>query len=354
MTRLPLAKPETKKVGIEFNGETITGLYNFIDARTGEEKSRDRERGMLAGAVIVFLTGHAQRPADAFKLANDLAVKSRSGIAVVPVCDTPYGMDGNWRGDRGKDVVLMEMVRFVLAARGITVPGYKPLTDMPVRINGQPMADGTGEIIARLVVTGWSHGGLLSRRMASAYPEAVDGMGQACPAGYKQWQWRFVSLLAKFFGECLLIAPMLFTRNAVDVTRASFGIVKGVAGDLSRAIISAIRYGAPSRLFRIFKDLADCTLLGNDNSLPLGEIKNVVVIFAKKDSVIQPGHTGVTDPDNPAASEIKQFWRRFYFSLADKGITRKLMFLPGNHLAPIPYHDLYSSILLKHLGQLKD
>jgi hypothetical protein len=62
---------------------------------------------------------------------------SRSGIVIVPVCDTPYGKDKDWRGDRGKDVVLMAIVRHVLQKEGIVIDGYKPLTDMTVAIEGE-------------------------------------------------------------------------------------------------------------------------------------------------------------------------------------------------------------------------
>jgi hypothetical protein len=74
--------------------------------------------------------------ADAYKFSSKLALQSRSGIVVIRVCDTPYGTDKTWRGNRGKDVILMEMIRGLLATKGISIDGYHPLTDMPVVLKG--------------------------------------------------------------------------------------------------------------------------------------------------------------------------------------------------------------------------
>lgn len=348
-----LNKPATKKLTIEFNHEKLKGLYNFIDARSEAEKNADMEKGRLNGSVLVFLTGHAQRPADAFKFTNDLALKSRSGIVVVPVCDTPYGKEKSIRGDQGKTIVLMEMIRHILSAQGIKLDGYHPISHLPVHINKGKTEIDEGTITGNLTVIGWSHGCLLSRRLASAYPETIVGLGQTCPAGYKKWKLGVFSLTGTFTIESLRISSMLFSKKAPDVMRAGFGITKGLAGDSFRGIASGILHIKPARMFRSFRDIKDCTLYGREENIPVKDIQNLVVIFAKKDSVMKARQTGVTSIKAPDEKEIRRFWETHYpeFTETNKNLTLK--FLKGNHLAPIAYYDLYTSTILKHLGENK-
>ena len=48
------SKPEMKKIKATFNGETITGNYVLLDARSPEEKAADKADGSLKGPVLVF------------------------------------------------------------------------------------------------------------------------------------------------------------------------------------------------------------------------------------------------------------------------------------------------------------
>ncbi len=349
--RVTPGKPETKSMKIEFNGERIKGIYNIIDTRTNEEKAEDEKRGTLAGSIIVFLTGHAQRPADAWKFSNDMALKSRSGIVIVPVCDTPYGKIAEWRGDKGKDVVLMEMVRHILVDRNISVNGYKPVTDLPVTINGKEIGLPDSGVPASIATVGWSHGGILARRLASCYPDTIDEMGQVCPAGYKKWKHGRLSLVTDFLGESLRIATKLFSKQAPDIMGASFGIMHGLFADGMRGFGSGIIHLAPGRIFRPMKDLKECTVYNDDSNLPLGKMKNIIVIFAKNDTVFDHKQTGVADPNNPKREEIEKFWQIFYPSILDQDCKPHLEFLVGNHLAPVPFHEEYSTAMLKGLGQ---
>ena len=47
----------------------------------------------------------AQRRFVVLSVLSALAGLGRSGVVVVPVCDTPFGTDPAWRGDDGKTVV---------------------------------------------------------------------------------------------------------------------------------------------------------------------------------------------------------------------------------------------------------
>ena len=348
-----LFKPITRDLSIGFNREKIKGFYNIIDARSSSERAADKERGHLAGSAIVFLTGHAQRPADACKFSNDLARRSRSGIVIVPVCDTPYGKDPEWHGDRGKDVVLMEMVRHLLLRQTIFVEGVKPLTDMQVTINGNlPAARGKG-INTGLAVVGWSHGGLLARRMTSAYPDAVNGIGQVCPAGYAKLRHGSLSLLTNFLSEPFRVTAKLLSKQAPDVIGSGFGVLKGLTGDAVRGVGSAVMDAEPARMLRSVKDIRDAGLYCDDASLPLKGIEYIIVIFAQNDSVIDPLQTGIKDPTDPSEEDIRNFWERFYPGLLQQDIVRTLRFLKGDHIAPISFHDLYATVVLEGMGQLR-
>jgi len=284
--RSRLTRPHTGRLSIRFNQEKIKGFYNIIDARSPSEKSMDNDRGELAGPVIAFITGHGQRPADAWKFRNDLALKSKAGIVVVPVCDTPYGKNREWRGDRGKDVVLMAMIRHLVLKKQICLEGVRPLTDLDVKIFGGQPGSKEKVVSNRLAVVGWSHGGLLSRRLASAYPETITQMAQVCPAGYAKWKRGSVSMLTHFVGESLRLSSKLFSGHAPDVIQSGAGVLQGVSGDTVRGLGSALVNAEPDRMLRPIKDIKDASLYCDDANLPLRKIKRIIVIFAKHDTVM--------------------------------------------------------------------
>ncbi len=349
-------RPDTQTLKVGFNGEKLKVLYNIVDARTEAEKAADLERGSLAGPAIVFIQGHSQRPSDAYKFTNDLALKSRSGLVVIPVCDTPYGAAGEWRGDRGKDVILMEVVRYLLAQQNIAVDGYVPICELPVEIKGAAEDwDQVDGISTKLNFVGWSHGGLLVRRFASAYPNAITGMGQVCPAGFEDWTCGMLGLLTNFAGEAIHIGGASLAGCYVgDALAASWGITKGQVGDSFRGFASGMVHCKPARMFRHIKDMMDCAILADDSNLPLGAIDAVVTVFGRKDTVISPYQTGVADLDNPTDEEVAAFWQRFYPSLVGSDTRLTLKILEGNHLTPLPNHDLISDEILKGLGQLAE
>ena len=150
-------KPVVHTVTIEFNGETIKGFYCFIDARSNEEKSSNVQNKALHESVILFLQGHAQRADDAYKFTSQMALTSKSGIVVVVVCDTPYGKDSQYRGDAGKEIVVMAIAQHALTLHGINVIDAEQLSGL-VTINGKTVLPSQGGIPATITVVGWSHG----------------------------------------------------------------------------------------------------------------------------------------------------------------------------------------------------
>lgn len=338
-------EPATICLKASFNGETIKAYAVMIDARTEAEKEADAARGQVSGSVLVFLQGHGQRPADAYKFTSKLALQSRSGIVVIPVCDTPYGTDKAWRADRGKDVILMEMVRALLGARGIAVEGYRPLTDQPVAIQGIDAPASATPVKAPLAVIGWSHGGILARRFANVYPASVTALGQVCPAGYKAWA-NSAHLCARFAWEGLHIGTLIFRGHAVDTLGCSWGLTKGVVGDFCRSI-------PPAKLGRSCRDIRECILYCDDKNLPLPDIRAVVVVFGRDDTCMDPEEYGIKDKTAITPDEDAAFWRTYYPGAQAGGAHLELKVLPGTHIGPVSHSEQYASAILKGLDQLE-
>jgi hypothetical protein len=343
------AEVETLSVG--FNDETIKGFCLFIDARSGEEKAADLERGYPAGPVIVFFHGHAQRPDDAYEFTSRLALLSKSGMVIIPICDTPYGAKSSFHGDKGKDVILMEMVRFMLAREGMSVRGFVPVTSMPVAVNGLNMGpeenDNTG---ARIVSIGWSHGGILARRFAHAYPSSVCSLGQVCPAGYEHWgPW---GLTGRFALESVRITTKM-SGHVGQTFGSAWGFTKGFTGDFFRSITAAAVNLHPAKLLRIFKDIRDCSRYCDSTTLAASHLEHIAVIFGRDDSCMSlERQLGIKDPDNVTEDDLKRFSRTFYSDIKVTPFRLTLRVLPGTHLAPVINNELYSRTILADLGEL--
>jgi len=350
-TRSVPSRPEVETLHVSFNDETIKGFFVFIDARSQEEKAADKERGHPAGPVIVFFQGHAQRPDDAYEFTSRLALLSRSGMVIIPVCDTPYGVDPSLHGDRGKDVILMEMVRFVLAREGITVRGFAPRSDMQVSICGMTKTPGQEILDTELISIGWSHGGILARRFSHAYQTSVCSMGQVCPAGYEHWgPW---GITGRFAGESLRIATKMGNGHAGQTLRSAWGFTKGVAGDFFRSIPDAMVDLHPKKLLRIFKDIRDCSRYCDSSSFKARNLKHIAVIFGHDDSCMNPyRQLGIKDPANITPEDILRFKSTFYSDMEGSPGCLTLRVLPGTHLAPVIYSDLYVKTILADLDEM--
>ena len=348
--RLIPEKPKQQCLKVTFNGETISAYYLLIDARTSAEKEADKARGALNGSVLVFFQGHGQRPGDAYKFTSKLAIKSASGIVVVPVIDTPYGKDATWRGDRGKDVVLMAMVRHILATLGLSVDGYQPLTDLPVAVGGQDVSIPENPIPVKLAAVGWSHGGILARRMAHAYPQSFLSLGQVCPAGYKHWACPG-SLIGRFGWESLHISSLVFRGHALDAMGCGWGVTRGIAGDLGRSVPQAVMDLQPSKLGRSWRDVRDCCLYCDDANLPLPSIRNVVVIFGRDDFCMRHEEYGLIGPEVLSDVETSVFWRTYYPGAVASGARLSVRILPGMHIGPVTESEAYARTILNGMDE---
>jgi pimeloyl-ACP methyl ester carboxylesterase len=345
--------PQTACVKITFNRESINAYYLFIDARTEQERQRDNESGTLCGPPVVFFQGHAQRPSDAYAFTSSLARMSKSGIVIVPVCDTPYGKDDAWRGDAGKEVILMELVRWVLASRGIQVQGYSPLSADEVLIDGFPAGDRKGMVPASLLSVGWSHGGILARRFAHAYPGSVTGLAQVCPAGYKHWGT--MKLALRFMGESLRLSRLTLKGHGKTVLRSAWGFTRGLAGDFFRSIPAAALDLQPARVCRVGRDMKDCTLYCDSDVMSVERLESIVVLFAADDTCMDvkkimrcPDTEGIT-PEHE-----KIFWETFYRDEIRQDVKRTFTVLPGTHLAPVTHSALFARTVLEHLDQMNN
>ncbi len=340
----------TESLKVDFNQERLNSYCLIIDTRSESEEKADTEAGRLKGPVIVFFQGHAQRPSDAYGLTSGLALKSRSGVVVISVCDTPYGVDPAWRGDRGKDVVLMETVRWMLASRGIAVEGYTPLQDAPVRIDESYADDGQCGISSGLIAVGWSHGGILARRFAHFYPASVSALGQVCPAGYERLSP--LGLTGKFALESLRISKLTATGHARDALSSAWGFTKGFVGDFARSVPSALLYAHPGKVFRTGRDIRDCTVYCDSSLFGLAHLKAVSVIFAADDFCMSPERIlGTSDPGRVPQDKASEFWKRYYADISPERTSLSVTVLPGTHLAPVSHSDLYIPELLEGLGQ---
>ncbi|HDP25829.1 MAG TPA: hypothetical protein ENN34_10355 [Deltaproteobacteria bacterium] len=343
------AKPPTFTMKIHFNGEVLRGSYLFIDARTQEEKLADRARRKLSSEVIVFFHGHAQRPGDAYGFTSRLALLSRSGIVIVPVSDTPYGDDPSWHGDTGKEFILMEMVRYVLEGEGICIEGYRALSDLPLRLDKvQPRKKPQG-VGAKIAVLGWSHGAILARRFAHAYPASVSSLAQVCPAGYERWDSEI--LVKRFSNECLSISKFSLNGHLRKTLQSGWGFTRGIVGDFIRSIASAVVYSHPEKAKRVWKDIDDCSLFTDSTVFSARHLRAIVVIFARQDSCMDIARNiPLKDPNQISGEETKLFWETYYHDVSQEESRCVFRILPGNHLAPIVSSDLYASTVLEGLS----
>lgn len=346
-------RPDTQALKLGFNGEVLRAWYLLLDARSAAEREGDRKAGRLKGPVIVFFQGHAQRPSDAYSFTSKLALGCRSGIVVVPVSDTPYGEDGRWRGDRGKEAVLMEVVRYALEVRDISVTGCSPLgageVGAPVIEEDQFPDNGGDPIPAALAAVGWSHGGILARRFAHAHPGSVVSLGQVCPAGFERRGP--LALTGRFLLESMRISTR-GTGHARDKLRSAWGFTRGFVGDFARSVSDAAVHVHPAKLFRTGRDIGDCSVYCDSSGFGVAHVKRVTVIFGADDSCMSPERILAVDHARDLPDEaVLRFWERYYPDALRAGAYLSLEVLPGTHLAPVTHSDLYAHTLLEHLGE---
>jgi pimeloyl-ACP methyl ester carboxylesterase len=345
------AYARTLAVKVEFNGEVIHARFLLLDARSPSERAEDERAGRLKGPVLVFFHGHAQRPADARAFTSKLALQCSSGVVVVPVSDTPYGIDEAWRGDRGKEAVLMEVVRFALASHGIEIRGYEPLDAPAARVLG-PSENAVDRLIeADLAALGWSHGGILARRFSSSYPASISILGQICPAGYEQGgPW---VLMGRFLCEAGRAAWSSDEGRARDKLSSAWGFTSGLVGDFVRSVASGLQDARPEMMLRVGRDILDCSLYTGGGVFGQERLERVAVIFAARDACMNPVRILGAGASPELSPEVEaRFWERYFPGALARGTELSLQMLPGGHLAPVTHAGLYARALLEALGQL--
>ncbi|MCP4133418.1 MAG: hypothetical protein GY754_20790 [bacterium] len=359
--------PESMKLNvitIRFNDDYLKGCYLLIDSRTPEEKKRNLAEGKLDGPVILFLHGHCQRADDHYSFTSTMAKRSKSGIVMIPVSATPMGRDEKLRGDNGKEIILMEITRQVLAKNGMRIEGYKPLTDLPVTIEEKKKRKKKSDIETgsenpipvNFAVVGWSHGGVLARRIANKYPETTVAMAQTQPAGYEDWNG-FLGISTGFNWECTRIGFHGATRgHPKQVVEAGCGVAKGTFGDLYGSCSSCL-FGNFSLLkpFRFARDGGDCGDYQDDNNYPVAHLKHITVIFGEEDSLFEYKNTGLKRSNKKITKETQAaFVKKYYPGAAKNGAQFSLKVLPGNHIGLFVHPDKYIPGILGGIGQLKE
>jgi hypothetical protein len=354
-------KPAVRKWQIQFNQEKISSYSVVYDVRTTEEKRQHLAQGRVNGNVILLIHGQQQRPQIAYDFVSRLALHSKSGIVVVPVVDTPFGKDANWRGDLGKIVILMEMTRHLLAPDGIRLENYNKVTEIPVIIDNQEANERNVDrflpISSQLTIMGWSHGGLLARRIASAYPGTIVGLAQITPAGYFNWGVTRVDkttcLLSYFLVECGNIAKGIFTGEFFKVFEAGFGLSSGTFGDSLRSPSTCLSsHFHILKPFRPIRDMRDCTVLADHSVAPVSHLKHLVVMFGASDFVFHPTNAYLPGDASEITDQHRNtFWNTYYKSTNPNHTKRIVTILPGNHIGPMVYPDIYMRTALIETGQ---
>jgi hypothetical protein len=344
-------KPESRKLTVTFNGEKLNAYTMMFDSRSAQQKLKDKTLSKLGGDAIIFFQGHGQRPKDCYKFTEALGMQSLSGIVVIPVCDTPYGKDPAWRGDKGKMAVLMAVTRYLLNEQGISVDGYAPITDMEILVDGKPIIKKPDNIRTKLCSVGWSHGGILAREFAHYYPGAVEGLSTVCSAGYKKWSGT-CHLMARFSWEGMRIGTLTFSRYAGDALGAGWGITCGITGDAARSVTDSISSCQASKLGRSCRNINDCTSYLDDTNAKVDTVKNIVVIFGRNDTCMDAKEYGIKNLDKPEVMEITGFWKTYYPSNVENGSGLSFWILPGTHIGPITNFDAYAEAVLVGLKQI--
>ncbi len=348
---------ESGSFTIRFNGDWLKAYYKFFDARSDDEKKENKSAGKLSGAAIIFFHGHAQRPDNADEFITRLTRDSKSGVLLIPVCDTPYGSDPAWRGDAGKDIILMEVSRRVFGKHGITIQNYSiPPVAPKLVIEDADAIPIHNEIATSILAAGYSHGAILARRFASKYPASVESLVHICPAGYIQWGENSClagpRIFARFSWESMRISTGYFSGEGMEVTSAGWGIARGVGGDCLRSAGSCAFGGFnPLKAGRPLRDIKDCATYLDDTNFPVGHLKSITVLFGENDSLFPYRAVGIANPKSVVPEEASRFFEKFYPSAMKNGSILSLKVLPGNHIGLQIYPDDYVATALSCAGE---
>lgn len=368
-------KAELKKCTIRFNGDYLKGSYVIVDARSAEEKAKNISEGKLSGLPIVFLQGHNQRANSSYNLTCAMALNSKSGIIIVPVVDTPFGENTRWRGDSGKDVINMQIVRLALKDIGISVDGYNPLTDLKVNVNGLDVPDQFDPnlklIPTKLMAMGWSHGGILVRRFAHAYQGTINDLIQMCPAGFEDYGSNSCTsatcLLTSFSIEGLVIGGGVFRGEMPYIWDSTAGIIKGQSSDYCRSAPSCMfgnfhvlkpfrqLYDTAQASFVVYDDKIAPQPYNINGGLEAGQLQHIVTIFGISDTLFEIENVEKgSNRNNITEKDREKFFATYYPANVKNGTKMTLLALKGNHNGPVTFSDLWAKSALEGTEQLRE
>jgi hypothetical protein len=297
---------------IDLDGQTIGYDLYELDCRTDGQRSNDRERGSLAGDLIVIIPGHGQTVDTTANLLRGSAAASKAGVAWAIDIDPPQN------GDPDKAAALPVIVR--QQARHL--------------FSGDGAQGGAPEI--RVALFGWSHGGAEALRTAQAAPDLIASITGLCPTGLVER--RSAELVTGFVLECarILLAALSKGFSGIwQVLMIGLHIVTGIAGDAIRS--RSLRRPLEDAIWATHK------VPGPGYAYP----HQVALIFAAQDSVIRwhDVFPGCTTPDDlaPCLDGYRQADFPHVSSL-------DVLVLPGNHASP-ETDPAYALNALEIIGQ---
>jgi pimeloyl-ACP methyl ester carboxylesterase len=258
----------------------------------------------------------------------------------------------------------MEITRHVLAGNNLFLDSYRPITSLNVDIREHGIDNNRStpahpRIPVKLMAVGWSHGGILSRRLASRYPGLITDLVHITPAGYEHWGGngctRTGCLTSAFNWEAMRIGTGIFRGEGRYIFDAGWGVAKGMSGDTARSCGSCV-FGNfhPLMPLRSLRDTSDCARYIDDATFPVPHLRNIVVLFGRNDSLFEYRNAGISKPDNPDIPEKNGFWFNYYRSAYEKGSKLTVKVLPGNHIAPLVHSGRYVTEALLNTDQLRD
>lgn len=348
-------RPEIIKLPVRFNSDYLYAYSIVIDTRTPDEKEKNLREKKLGGPFQIFIHGHSINPDHGYELSSELAVNSKSGLLIVVLCNVPYGKIKAWHGDNGKDVIHMEVARYVLDRHGIYIDGYEPITNLSVEVNGTDMSKlvpGKDHIHAKFAVIGWSHGGILARRFSHAYPGSTVALAQMAPGGYFKWGWDqritgAFSVYFRFIIEGLMMNTGFFRGEAKQINEASSDTVEWLFAETFGAFESCRKGNFYwKKLFRAFKDIQCAAIYLDDEKFSVGHLKYIGVMFAKNDSLFRFKKLGFKKAENQTGEEISSFFKKYFPGAVKNEAKTSFRILPGNHIAPLVHYKEYASNVL--------
>ncbi len=354
MAGIPLSASETRslpespdsmyrKATMVYMNEKISGDVVFADSRTEEEKNTISETGSAPMEVILFSAGHGLPAETSWAIIRELSLHSASGIVIAPASDTPAD------GDAGKEILFMELAAACLNEAGISIQGLESGRSGCTEIffDGKKYMPSETSRTCTVAAGGWSHGALLSRRIASRWQKSVTSLFQMAPAGYTDWGNRSCCgplWLAAAFSKEGICTACTFSEPAA-VFNVSLGMTESICLDSCRSCSPV----------RPWINVQDCALQADDSDFPVPDLKYLAVILGADDSLFSGEKlAGTKDKWKASAEEQEKFFSTYYPSAAAAGTECTLMIEEGRHSGPLSRPEKWTESALKAIRQYRD